>query len=271
MVEFGECSIGCSDGRECATGKPSPPADAVPTYRIGGERANKGGSNARKRDGAAHTKDVRPLICVTTEASNEWDVSGPLPKCTRIPNMRGHPAYLSMAEWERCLRGEYVPSRKRYKPSALDSDAAMVRRKGDSSPRFIPEGRSQEEAIRLSLEINHFEKLLASALSPAEQACVKYNGLNSNHPKRRRRRVIKHLDKLIERLQPLQRKLAGEPPASEPARKRNIPLICAITTQPNYTDKALTSDLGHGMPIVGGIPRTNALHAENKHCFHEFT
>ena len=51
----------------------------------------------------------------------------------------------------------------------------MVRRKGDPFPCFIPEGSSQEDPIRLALEINPFEKLLAIALSPADQACVNYN------------------------------------------------------------------------------------------------
>ena len=176
--------------------------------------------------------------------------------------MRGSPFYLAISELGRCLRCEYAPSRKRYKPSALDSDAAMVQRKGGSFPCFMPYGSSQGEAIRLALSINPIDKLLASALSPADQACVKYNCLGSNLPKRRRRWVIKHMDKLSERLQQLQRKLSGGIPESAPARKLNIPLIFARTTRINYTDKAFTSDLVRRMPIVGGIPRPNALPAQ---------
>ena len=187
---------------------------------------------------------------------------GRCPSSQGSPILGGPPSYLAISEWGRCIRGEYVHSRKRCKPSVLDSASEMAQRKGDSFPCFIPEDSSQEEPLRLALEINPFEKVLAGALSPAEQACVKRNCSNPNLPKRRRRMAIKHMDKLSERLQPLRRQLSGELPASSPARKLNVPLICALTTQLNYTDKALTSDLVRGMPIVGEIPRTNALHAQ---------
>ena len=176
----------------------------------------------------------------------------------------GPPSYLSIGEWGRCLWGEYVPARKRQKPSALDPAAAMVKRKGDSFPCFIPDDSSQEEALLLELEINPFGKLLAIALCHAEQACVKYNCSDSNLAKRRRRRVIKHMDNLRGRLKPLQRKLdgGGGLPVSAPSRKLSIPLICALATKLRYADKALTSGLVRGMPIVGEIPRTNALPAK---------
>ena len=58
----------------------------------------------------------------------------------------------------------------------MDSAAATVQRKGGSFPCFIPENRSQEEeALRVALEINPYEKLLGSALSPSDQAIAKYN------------------------------------------------------------------------------------------------
>ena len=74
--------------------------------------------------------------------------------------------------------------------------------------------------------------------------------------------VIQHLGELSERLRPLQQ-LSRELPVSAHARKLNIPLICAHATQLNYTDKTLTLDLLRGMPIVGEIPRTNALPASD--------
>ena len=167
--------IGCSDARGCATRKPSSPADAVTKYRIGGTRADEGCSNARKRNGAVRTKEVCPPSFVTSEAPIERDVSGPMPKFARIPDMRGFPLSLAIAERGRCIRSENAPSRKRYKPSALRPAAAMVKRKGDSFPCFIPGNSSQEDALLLALEINPFEKLLASALIPSAQACVRYN------------------------------------------------------------------------------------------------
>ena len=132
--------------------------------------------------------------------------------------MRGIPLALSITGRGRCRRNEYAHSRKRYKPSVADSAAAMVQRKGDSFPCFIPEKSSRGEPLRLALEINSYENLLACALSPAEQAIVKYNCLNSNRAKRHRRRVIRNLGKFSERLRPLQRRLSTKLPASSPAR-----------------------------------------------------
>ena len=118
------------------------------------------------------------------------------------------------------------------------------------------------DPIRLAPEINHFEKLIAIALSPSDQDCARYNCSNSIRAKRRRHRVIIHLEKLGELLRPLQQ-LPRELPVSEHARRLSIPLICALATQLNYADKTLTSDLARGAPIVGEIPRTTALHAKD--------
>ena len=130
---------GCSDGRKCATQKPSSPAGSVTMYRIRGTRANEGCSNARKRIGAVRTNDSCPTRFVTTEAPIEHDVPGPMPKFARIPNMRGRPSSLAITERVRCVRSAYLHSRKRYKPSVLGSDAAMVQRKGGSFPCLIHE------------------------------------------------------------------------------------------------------------------------------------
>ena len=138
-----------------------------------------------------------------------------------------------------------------------------MQRKGGSFPCFIPGNSSHEGVIRLALEVGPFEKLIASALSPAEHACVRYNWLNSMRVKRRRRRVIKHLGKLIARLRQLRRQLSRGLPASAHARKLNIPLICALKTKLNYTDETLNSDLLRGVPTVDENPRASAFPAND--------
>ena len=151
--------------------------------RIDGACANERGAGAHKRIGGVHTKDSFQPSFVTAEATSERDVAGPTPMFARLPNMRGAPFALSITDRGRCVRGENVPSRKRYKQSVVDSAAAMVRRKGDSFPCFKPGDSSQEGALRFALGINRYEKLLACALRPADQASVKYNCLGSNRAK----------------------------------------------------------------------------------------
>ena len=111
----------------------------------------------------------------------------------------------------------------------------------------------------MSLTLNPFERLLANALSPAEQACISYNCLNPERVKSHRHRMIKHLECMSERLQHLQNRLARELPVLAPARMLHIPLICALGKYLKYKDRALTTDLVRGMPIVGEIPRASAL------------
>ena len=110
--------------------------------------------------------------------------------------MRGSLDYSAITEWGSCLRREFVPSRKRYKPSVMDSGAAMVQRKGDAFPCLIPGNSSQADALRLALDINPFERLLANALSPDEQACVQFNCQNPDRIKQPRRKFIRDLDLL---------------------------------------------------------------------------
>ena len=101
--------------------------------------ANERGSSAHFRIGAEHTRDTCPTSFEMTEASSERDVTGPMPRVPWAPRRGGFPTDLTIAEWGRNLRHEHVPARKRYKPSVMDSGAAMVQRKGDSSPCLIPE------------------------------------------------------------------------------------------------------------------------------------
>ena len=145
---------GCAATVDCGLAEPSSPAEAGPMYRIGGTCANERGPSAHNRIGAVHTKESCPPSFVLPEATSERDAVGPMPKFTRLPNMRGSPSDLAITEWERFIRHDYVPSRKRYKPSVMDYGAAMVQRKGDSFPCLIPGNSSQEEAIRLALDID---------------------------------------------------------------------------------------------------------------------
>ena len=129
---------GRSNELTIGTLKPLSAADTNSSYRKDGKCANERGSSAHKRISAANTKGACPPSLAISEATSERDVSGPFPKLATIPNTRGIPLDLAVTEWGRCLRDEYVPSRKRYKPSAVDSGAAMAQRKGDSFPCMIP-------------------------------------------------------------------------------------------------------------------------------------
>ena len=127
---------------------------------------------------------------------------------------------------------------------------------------MIPGNSSKEEAIRLALDINPFERLLDSALIPVEQACASYNCLSPFRAKRHRRRVATHLEFPSESLRPSQIQLSNSPPELAPARKLHIPIIHSLVRRLNYTDESLATDLVIGMPIGGVIPRTSTLPAK---------
>ena len=218
--------------------------------------------NAHKRESAERAKGVCPASIVLSEANSELDVSGPMRKFARAPDMREPPSGLAVTEWGRRLRGEYVHSRRRYKPSVMGSGAAMVRCKGDSFLCSIPGISSQEEAHRLSLTPNPFGRLQANDSIPAEQACVSYNCLNQQRVKRRMGRVTKHLGNMSESIRPLGNRVACKSPESAPARKLHIPIIGDLVKNLDYAGKSLTSDSVRGMPILGRFPQTTALPSE---------
>ena len=120
--------------------------------------------------------------------------------------------------------------------------------------------------LRLALGKNPYEKLPASALSPAAQACVGYNCLRPNRAKRHRHRVTKHLETLGELLRPLQQRLSRNLPASAHAQKLHSPLIAALVTQPRYAEKTLRLDLARGIPIGGGIPQSSTIPKQVTHA-----
>ena len=173
--------------------------------------------------------------------------------------MRGSLDYSAITEWGSCLRREFVPSRKRYKPSVMDSGAAMIQRKGDAFPCLIPENCSQADALNLALEINPFERLLTNALSPVEQACVQFNSQNPTRVKQLRHKVIRDLNILSDSIRPVLTNLSKSLPELAPARKLHIPLIRHLVKELDYADLSLPDDLIRGMPIVGMIPPTASL------------
>ena len=253
---------GCAAIDEYGLVEPSSPAADVSMYRIDGTCANERGSSARNRIGAVHTKDSCPPSFVLPESTSERDVVGSTTKVESLPNMRGFHADLAITERWSCIRRDYLPSRKRYKPSIMGPGAETVRRKGDSFPCPTPANSSQEEVIRLALDINPFERLLANDLSPTEQACASYNCLNPRRAKRHRRRITKHLEFLSEIIRSRQIHLSNSLPELAPARKLHIPLICNLVRQLGCADKSLSGDLVRGVPIVGVIPRTSTLPAK---------
>ena len=252
----GWCAITNEYGRIA----PSSPADAVPTNGVVvSECANERGSIAHVDTGAVHTMGRCPQGGCTPAATCERIVKGPDPVDTRPPLKRGFPADLAITEWERCIREEYEPSRKRRKPSVVDSGAALVRRKGDSFPCLIPGNSSQEDALRMGQELNPLERLLASALSPVEQACITYNCRSPSAAKQHRRKAIKLLHSLSVALRPAHDSLTRTLPEQVTARKLHIPLIAELAKRLDYTEVSLPDDLVRGMPIIGDIPCINAL------------
>ena len=104
---------------EFGLAEPSPPADAVSMYRIDGTCANERGPIAHKRIGTLRAKESSPPSFVTTDATSGRDVSGPMPKFARIPNIPGGRRPMRLLSGGRCVRGEYVPSRKTSKSSGF--------------------------------------------------------------------------------------------------------------------------------------------------------
>ena len=236
-------------------------AVSFPRNRFNGECANERGSNAHNRKRAAHSKGECPSDLNNYEVFDENSTRGPMPAPSWRSNIESFPTNSAIDEWGRCLKHGYVPSRKRYKPTVVDASAALIQRKGDSFPSLIPGNSSQEEALRLELEFGPFGRLLANTLSPAEQACVKYNCQNPSRAKRHRHRTIKHLEALSDVLRPEKQRLSITLPVLAPARNLHIPLIQHPISDLNYTDKSLAKDLLMGMPIAGVIPRTSSLPA----------
>ena len=171
------------------------------------------------------------------------DAVGPKPVVEGPPSSEAQNVTLAVAEWERCLRDEFAPSKNRHKPTVVDSGAALIQRKGDSFPCLIPEDSTQEEALQMARGLNPFGRLLGNALSPAEQACVVYNCQNPGLTKRHRHRVIQHLEALSLKLSPAQKRLARKLPRNAPARHLHIPLICALTKYLGFPDSRLPYDL----------------------------
>ena len=226
---------------------------------MSGECANERGSNAQNRIRTVRELGERPSNLDNAEGADQIDAPGPLPVLARHPDTGEFPVNLAITDWESRLKHDYVPSRKRYKPSIADACAALAQRTGDSLPCLIPEHRSQEVALRMALELNPFERVLANALSPAEQEGVKFNCTNPTRVKRMRHKATKRLESLRGELHLGKVRFSNGLPVLAPARKLRIPLIQKLIGGLNYTDKTLAKDLVAGMPIAGAIPRTTAL------------
>ena len=139
----------------------------------------------------------------------------------------------------------------------------LWRRDGSTQGRLllclIPGNNSHADALRLELDINPFDRLLANALSPVEKAFISYNCMNLLRVKQIRRRVIKDLDVHSASQRPPLTQLSESLPELAPARKLHIPLNRYLVKELDYSDKSLPGDLVHGMPIVGEIPSTSTL------------
>ena len=258
--QTGDDPYGCSHGNRTVPGEPFYPA--VADDRIDGRcmvgKLPKVHTAMSTMAAPGSTTNGTRMSKVADEPFG-CDAIGPKPLVEGTPVSKALTATLAVAEWERCLRNEFTPSKNRHKPAVVDSGAALIQRKGDSFPCLIPEDSTQEEALRMALGLNPFERLLGNALSPAEQACVVYNCQNPDLTKRHRHRVIKQVEALSLKLNPAQIRLAGKLPHNAPARHLHIPLIYALSKYLDYPDSGLPYDLVHGMPIVGEIPLTSTL------------
>ena len=153
---------GCSQGDLRLPREPFSPADAE--GRIVGRCTEGRIPYAQTHTNTKDIMDGIPLGMSNESVTGEpfgRDVIGPLPMVERPPATEALPLTLAVAEWERCLRSEFCPSRKRHKPFLVDSGAAFVQRKGDSFPCLIPEDSTQDEALRMVLGLNPFERCWA--------------------------------------------------------------------------------------------------------------
>ena len=92
-----------------------------------------------------------------TRLSEETELR-PKPLVEGTPISKALTVTLAVAEWGRCLRNEFTPSKNRRKLAVVDSGAALIQRKGDSFPCLIPEDSTQEEALRMARGLSPFRR-----------------------------------------------------------------------------------------------------------------
>ena len=123
---------GSAATNKCGVQEPSLTADDVPANGfIVSICASNGLSNAHERTSAEHTFEGN-AEGTQQPANRETDVDWPLPpKALSASNSQG-PFNSAISERGHQLREEFVPSRKRSKPTVIDSGDAIIQRKGDS-------------------------------------------------------------------------------------------------------------------------------------------
>ena len=160
----------------------------------------------------------------------------------------------SISERVRNLRVEYVPSRKRFKPAAIDSVDAMVQRIGDAPPSLIlgncPKGGPRNKPIWAAA---------GQFSTPCRAGCVSFNFQHPVCTKRERHRAIQRIEHLSGGIRALQIELARSTPLLEAARKLHILLTHYLVTELEHDDASLPTDLVAGMPIVGLSRQTSSL------------
>ena len=164
-------------------------------------------------------------------------------------------------DWDLAIRTGFQPSRLRHLPAVLNTTSDGAQRSGTSIPIFLPRGITPAQALEIATTIDPFDRALDLALTKRDRSNYWRVTHEPKVAKSGRRKVIRELTKLADKLRPLQVRLQNTPKPSAPARLLHIPLITFLVKKLNYPDTALPSDLTRGMKITGAIAKSNVLAA----------
>ena len=153
-------------------------------------------------------------------------------------------------DWERALRTVFRPSRLRRLPAILNTTSDGAQRSGTTLPSVIPRGIPLTQALELARIIDALGRALDLALSNRDRSNYWRVTREPKVAESSRRKVIRALTQIADKLRPLQEQLQGVLDASAPARLLRVPLITFLVEKLNYPDTALPRGLTRGMKIT---------------------
>ena len=165
-----------------------------------------------------------------------------------------------MNNGEGTLPKEWVPSRGRNMESVQLAAAANSQPAGKALPPFIkgsPE--TPVEHVRAALGTDPFAQAIENALPDKTKFIIHKRATRPSEVIRQRALAVEELERLSGSLGRFKEPWYTCLPEGSPARRINLPLIHMISSTLGYADVHLARDLAAGMPIVGTIPKTNAL------------
>ena len=161
--------------------------------------------------------------------------------------------------WVAQIRHGSQHSRNRNLQSVLAATAATSQRSGTALPGFIPRGVRPQVALQIASRIDPFVRVLNTAVPIRTREIIRRTIVNKCTVKTQRRNVIRRIERVSLKLQPLREGLTDSLPVRTPERKLNIPLVMFLIKHLNYTDKQLPGDLVKGMAISGAIVHSPTL------------